>query len=142
MRHRNHTAKLGRTGSHKRCLMANMVKSLIEQGRIETSVAKAKEARRYADQMITLAKNDTIANRRHALATLMVRRNALTSRAARQVKEGDTRSCNRDRLVIDKLFGELGPRFAGRQGGYTRIVRTYARRGDHSEQCILEYLSA
>lgn len=140
MRHRKHTAKLGRTTSHKRCLMANIVKSLIQKGRIETSVAKAKEARRYADKMVTLAKDDTLANRRRALALLMVRRNPLTSKEARLAKGGDTSVYNDDRFLLSKLFGELGPRFAERQGGYTRIIRTYNRRGDHSEQCVLEYL--
>ena len=120
--------------------MANMLKSLIERERIETTVAKAKELRRHADRMITLAKRDTLATRRRALASLMVRRNALTSKETRAARGGDLSVCNNDRLLLKKLFGELGPRFAQRNGGYTRIVRTGSRRGDNALHCIIEYL--
>ncbi|MBJ7448756.1 MAG: 50S ribosomal protein L17 [Parachlamydiales bacterium] len=142
MRHRKHTFKLGRTSSHRRCMIANMLKSLIEHGRIETSVAKAKELRRHADKMVTLAKKNTLATRRKAIAELMVSFNSLTSKEARAVKEKDEKSCyNTDRRVIDILFSELGVRFANRNGGYTRILRTGCQVGDSSEQCIIEYIA-
>ena len=141
MRHKKRTDKLGRTTSHRRCLMANMLKSLIEHERIETTVPKAKVLRRYADKMVTLAKRGDLASRRRATAELMVRRNALTSKEARQAKSGNTAAYNNDRLVVEKLFGEIGPRFADRQGGYTRIVRTSRRVGDNAECCIIEYLT-
>ena len=142
MRHGKHTFKIGRTSSHRRCLIANMLKSLIEHGRIETTVTKAKELRRHADRMITLAKNNTLASRRLAIAELMIRYNTLTPKEAREVKEKKTDApYNGDRKVIGILFGELSQRFAARNGGYTRIIRTADRVGDNAPQCIIEFLS-
>jgi large subunit ribosomal protein L17 len=80
MRHAKQTEKLGRTSSHRRCLMANQLKSLVEHGRIETTVAKAKILRRHADRLVTLAKRGTLASRRAAIAKLMIRFNPLTSK--------------------------------------------------------------
>ncbi len=141
MRHRKHTFKIGRTSSHRRCLIANMLKSLIEHGRIETSVTKAKELRRHADRMVTLAKKNTLASKRKAISELMVSFNSLSPKEAREVKQkGKQDSYNTDRTVIQKLFGDLGVRFASRQGGYTRIIRTGVRVGDSSDNCIIEYL--
>lgn len=142
MRHRNHSEKLSRTSSHRRCLFANMLKALIINERIETTVPKAKALRRYADQMITLAKKNTLSSRRQAIAWMMVRFNKLTPKEARSVKSGDTSACNDDRLVIEKLFDDLGGRFTNRQGGYTRIVKTGRRIGDNAQTCIIEYLGS
>lgn len=141
MRHRKRNLKLGRTSSHNRCMIANMLKSLIEEERIVTTVAKAKELRRHADRMITYAKKNTLASRRHAIAKLMVRYNTLTSKEMRQAKEGNTSVYNMDRRVILKLFDTLGPRFESREGGYTRIIRAANRAGDNAQTCVLEYLS-
>ncbi len=140
MRHGKHTFKVGRTGSHRRCMLANMLKSLIENDRIETTVVKAKELRRHADRLITMAKKDTLAARRNAIAELMVSFNPLTAKEARAAKKGDRSSYSRDRLVIDKLFGELKNRFTTRQGGYTRIIRAGDRVGDNAPTCYIEYL--
>lgn len=140
MRHAKRTCKLGRNASHRRCLMANMLKSLIEHGSIQTTVAKAKELRRYADRMVTLAKKDDLASRRRANAAMMVRYNSLTSKEARRAKAGDLSSYNNDRTVIRKLFEEIGPRYKERQGGYTRIVRLDNRVGDAAELCMIEYI--
>ena len=74
MRHRKHTFKIGRTGSHRRSMIANMLKSLIENGRISTTVVKAKELRRHADRMITLAKKNTLASRRKACRMAALKR--------------------------------------------------------------------
>ncbi len=141
MRHRKHTFKIGNTSSHNRCLISNMLKSLIHKERIVTTVAKAKELRRYADKMITLAKKNTLASRRKAIAELMISYNTLTSKEARQVKGGNTHHHNVDRQIIPKLFDTLGPRFANRNGGYTRIVRMDNRVGDNAPTCLIEYLS-
>ncbi len=142
MRHRKNTFKLGRNCGHRRSLVANMLKALIENERIVTSVTKAKILRSEADKMITLAKKNTLASRRQAIGELMVRFNALTSKEARSAKKGDTSAYNGDRKVIGKLFGELGPRFAQRNGGYTRLIKTAAsRKGDNSEKCIIEFLA-
>ncbi len=84
MRHGKHTFKIGRTASHRRCLIANMLKSLIAHERIETTVTKAKELRRHADRMITLAKENTLASRRRAVAELMVQFNALLQKKREQ----------------------------------------------------------
>lgn len=140
MRHLKNTIKLNRTTSHRRCLFANMLKSLIFHGRIKTTLAKAKALRRYADKMVTLAKKNTLASRRQAIAEMMIRYNQLTPKEARQAKEGNTSSFNVDRQVIDILFDKLGPRFEGRQGGYTRILRYKNRIGDNAETCLIEYL--
>lgn len=140
MRHGKNTFKLGRTASHRRCLVANMLKSLIMKGQIETTITKAKKIRRHADQMVTLAKKNTLATRRKATAELMIRHNALTSKEARAVKKGQTAAMNDDRQVVNKLFNELGKRFENRAGGYTRIIRLNNRVGDGAEKCILQYL--
>lgn len=140
MRHLKDTCKLSRTSSHRRCMFANMLKSLIEHGRIETTVAKAKALRRYADKMVTLAKKNTLATRRRASSEMMISYNTLTSKEARAAKAGDKSSYNGDRQVIDILFGQLGPRFAARTGGYTRIIKNKRRVGDNAQTCFIEYL--
>jgi large subunit ribosomal protein L17 len=114
MRHRKHTVKLSRTSSHRKAMFRNMVTSLLAQERIETTVAKAKEARRFADRMVTLAKRGTLHARRQALAYVM------------------------DEEVVAKLFSVLGPRYADRNGGYTRVIRTGFRQGDGADLAILE----
>ena len=141
MRHGKDTFKIGRTASHRRCMIANMLKSLIEHGRIETTERKAKELRRHADQMVTLAKKNTLASRRKAVAELMISYNALTTKEARAAKGGKKESHNADRKVIGQLFSVLGPRFATRNGGYTRIIKKDFRVGDNAPSCFIEYLA-
>lgn len=114
MRHRKRTVKLSRTSSHRKAMFRNMVTSLLEKERIETTVAKAKEARRLADRMVTLAKKSTLHARRQALAFIM------------------------DKEVVSKLFSVLAERYADRNGGYTRIIRTGFRRGDGAELALVE----
>lgn len=140
MRHGKHTFKIGRTGSHRSCMLSNMLKSLIENERITTTVVKAKELRRRADRMITMAKKNTLASKRNAIAELKIVFNTLSTKEARKAKAGDKSSHSRDRLVIDKLFGELKDRFAARNGGYTRIIRKGDRIGDAAPTCYIEYL--
>ncbi len=140
MRHGKHTFKVGRTGSHRRAMLVNMLKSLIEAGRIQTTVVKAKELRRHADRMITLAKKNTLAAKRNAIAALRISFNPLTTKEARRAKKGDETSYSKDRFVIEKLFGELREKFSTRNGGYTRIIRTGDRIGDSAPTCYIEYL--
>lgn len=141
MRHAKRKYKLGRTGSHKRAMIANMLKDLIDHGKIETSVIKAKELKRHADRMITLAKKDTLASRRTVIRKLRIRYNQLTPKEARNAKNNDDKTAyNTDRRVVDKLFSELKQRHLERNGGYTRIIRTGHQVGDSSPQCILEYI--
>ena len=140
MRHQKNTVKLNRTSAHRRCMFANMLKSLVTHERIETTLAKAKVLKRYADKLITLAKKNTLAARRQAIAELMIRFNELTPKEARAARSGDTSAYNDDRLVIDKLFGELGQRFVQRAGGYTRIIKKECRVGDGTQKCLIEYL--
>jgi large subunit ribosomal protein L17 len=121
-------------------MIANMLKSLIEHERIETTITKAKELRRHADYLITLAKKNTLATKRRAIADLMIRYNTLTPKDQRAVKKGSLNSYNADRLVINKLFQVLGARFVSRQGGYTRIVKNDFRVGDNAATCFIEYL--
>lgn len=141
MRHRKDTRKLGRTTSHRRALSANMLKALVQEERIVTTVAKGKSLKREADKLITLAKKNSLAARRCAIAKLSIRYNPLTSKEKRRAKEGDTTAYNTDRKVIGKLFDTLGPRFAERPGGYTRLVRLGNRVGDNAQTCVLEFLS-
>lgn len=141
MRHRKRVLKLGRTSSHNRCMVANLLKSLIHEGRVETTVAKAKELRRHADRMVTLAKKNTLASKRAAISKLMIQYNPLTSKEARRAKEGKQDAYNHDRQVIGKLFTTLGPRFATREGGYTRIIQGPSRVGDNAPVCVIEFLT-
>lgn len=143
MRHGKDTFKIGRTASHRRCMIANMLKSLIEHERIETTVVKAKELRRHADRMVTLAKKNTLASRRKAIAEMMITYNPLTTKEARAIKTGGkTDACyNTDRKVVAKLFDALAVRFATRNGGYTRIIKKGDRVGDSAPTCFIEYLA-
>src|SRR6185369_4830827 len=115
MRHRNSGRKLSRNSSHRHALMRNMVTSLIEHGSIRTTDAKAKELRRWADRMVTLGKQDTIAARRRARAFVQTD------------------------AAVSKLFSEVAPRFANRAGGYTRIIKIGQRAGDAAPISIIEF---
>lgn len=116
MRHQVQKKRLGRHTSHRQAMMRNMVTSLIEMERITTTLAKAKELRRVADQMVTLAKRSSLHARRQAAAVV------------------------RSRLAVRKLFDELGPRFKSRNGGYTRILKLGSRWGDGAPMAFIEYL--
>lgn len=140
MRHAKRSFKIGRTASHRRCLIANMLKSLIEHGSIETTVVKAKELRRHADKMVTLAKKNTLASKRLAKGRLMLSYNTLTSSDVKAAKEGDLSVYNADRKVLGKLFNEIGQRYVERNGGYTRIIRLGTQRGDNSQKCLIQFV--
>jgi large subunit ribosomal protein L17 len=114
MRHHRAGRKLGRDSAHRKALYANLTGSLIEHGRIRTTVAKAKEVRPIAEQMITLARRGDVHSRRQALKFL------------------------RSQDVVHKLFSEVAPRFADRPGGYARIVKLGPRQGDAAEMAYLE----
>jgi large subunit ribosomal protein L17 len=114
MRHRKDHRKLSRTASHRRALLRNLVTALFQYERIETTVAKAKESRRLAERLITFAKRGDLAARRHVAS--FVTRPAVTS----------------------KLFSEIAPWYAERNGGYTRILRIGRRLGDAGETAYLE----
>jgi len=114
MRHRNGLRKLNRTSEHRAAMLRNMCVSLLQHEAIKTTVPKAKELRRVVEPLITLAKEATVANRRLAFARL------------------------RDRDVVTKLFNELGPRFATRPGGYTRILKMGYRVGDNAPMAFVE----
>lgn len=118
MRHLVDSRKLGRTTPHRLALFRNLLSALITHDRIETTLPKAKELRRWADWMVTLGKDGTLAARR---------------RAARWVQ---------DDAALKKLFGNLSERFKERKGGYTRIMRMGQRHGDNAPMAIIEYLSA
>ena len=114
MRHRKSGRHLNRTSSHRKAMFSNMAASLIEHEIIKTTVPKAKELRRVAEPLITLAKNDTVANRRLAFARL------------------------RSKAAVGKLFTELGPRYEERPGGYTRILKAGYRHGDAAPVAFIE----
>lgn len=108
------TRKLGRPTASRMAMLRAMVTFLLEKGRIETTVTRAKEVRSMTEKMITIAKNPTLANKRLVYAFV--------------TKES----------VAKKLFDEIAPQYEGRNGGYTRIIKTGARRGDAAEMAIIE----
>ena len=106
--------KLGRTTPHRRAMLRNLTTDLLREGRIETTVTRARETRRMAEKMITLGKRGDLHARRQALAYIF------------------------DESVVTKLFEEIAPEYADRQGGYTRILKKGPRRGDGAEMAIIE----
>uniref|UniRef100_A0A7V5XGM2 Large ribosomal subunit protein bL17 n=1 Tax=Thermodesulfobacterium geofontis TaxID=1295609 RepID=A0A7V5XGM2_9BACT len=114
MRHRKVSRKLGRDTEHHEAILRNMVTDLFKHGRVTTTLAKAKELRRLADRMITLAKRGDLASRRRALAFI------------------------KDKNVVKKLFNQLREKYLDRSGGYTRIIKIGPRRGDSSIMTIVE----
>ena len=118
MRHQNKTVKLGRTAEHRKALLANQVCSLIEHQRIKTTLAKAKAVRPLAEKMVTLGKNGSLHARRTALAVL------------------------RQKSAVKKLFDDIAPRSASRNGGYTRIVKLGARKSDSAPVAFIEWVDA
>lgn len=122
--------KLGRTSSQRKALLRDLTTDLIVNGSIKTTEARAKEVRKTADKMITLAKRGDLASRRQAAAFL---RNVVAD-----VKEdGDN---VRVQSALQHLFEDLAPKFADRKGGYTRILKTMPRRGDGAQMVILEFV--
>lgn len=115
MRHKKLDKKLGRSPEHRQALMASLVCALIERKRITTSLAKAKQARRLAEKMVTLGRRGTLASRRRAIAKL------------------------RKATIVAKLLAEIVPPMAGRNGGYTRILKLGPRRSDGTEMVLLEW---
>ncbi len=116
MRHRLGLRKLNRTSSHRLAMLRNMTVSLLRHEVIKTTLPKAKELRRVAEPILTLGKNPSLANRRLAFARL------------------------RDREIVTKLFDELGPRYAARNGGYSRILKFGFRKGDNAPMALVELM--
>ena len=117
MRHGNAFRKFNRSVAHRRALFRNLATSLILKESFETTVAKAKDLRRVVEKIITLGKQDTLARRRQAYGYLL------------------------SKEAVHKLFADIGPRFKGRDGGYTRIVRTRVRPGDAAELAQIELVA-
>ena len=134
MRHLKRTAKLGRTGTHRNAMLANMVCSLIKHKRITTTLAKAKAARSVAEKIVSLGKQGTVHARRLATARLHAR--GSTERMTKAEKQ--KWRTNED--VIRILFEDIAPAFKGRAGGYTRIVQLEQRPGDAAQKAILEWV--
>jgi large subunit ribosomal protein L17 len=118
MRHQKKTVKLGLTAAHRKALLANQVCSLIEHQRIKTTLAKAKAVRPLAEKMVTLGKKGSLHARRTALAVL------------------------RQKGAVKKLFDDIAPRSATRNGGYTRIVKLGARKSDSAPVAFIEWVDA
>jgi len=116
MKHARAGRKLGRDSAHRKALYSNLAGALIEHGRIQTTEAKAKAVKPFAEKMITLGRRGDLAARRQALAQL------------------------RSQDVVHQLFAEVAPRFAERPGGYTRIVKLGPRQGDAAEMVYLEFV--
>lgn len=116
MRHRKSGRKLNRNSSHRKAMFKNMTASLVEHEVIKTTLPKAKELRRVAEPLITLSKEDSVANRRLAFDRL------------------------RNKATVGKLFSDLGPRFKDRPGGYIRILKCGFRKGDNAPMAYVELL--
>jgi large subunit ribosomal protein L17 len=116
MRHRKSGRKFNRTSAHRKAMFRNMTASLVEHELIKTTLPKAKELRRVAEPLITLSKNDSVANRRLAFSRL------------------------RDDAAVAKLFNDLGPRFVERPGGYLRILKCGFRTGDNAPMAFVEVI--
>lgn len=116
MRHRSGLRKLNRTSSHRLAMFRNMTVSLLRHEVIKTTLPKAKELRRVAEPILTLGKSPSLANRRLAFARL------------------------RDREIVTKLFDELGPRYATRNGGYLRVLKFGFRQGDNAPMALIELM--
>mgnify|MGYP001818451146 FL=1 len=114
MRHHKSGRKLNRNSSHRKAMFSNMTNSLFDHEIIKTTLPKAKELRRVAEPLITLAKKDSVANRRSAFSSL------------------------RDKEMVGKLFNELAPRYKDRPGGYTRIMKCGFRSGDAAPMAYIE----
>lgn len=114
MRHGNGLRKLNRTSSHRLAMFRNMAVALLQHEAIKTTLPKAKELRRIVEPLITMGKSPTLANKRLAFARL------------------------RDREIVLKLFAEIGPRYAARNGGYTRILKMGFRQGDNAPMAYME----
>jgi large subunit ribosomal protein L17 len=136
MRHRKRSATLGRKPAHRRSLLTNQAVSLILEERIETTVTRAKETRRLAEKLVTLGKKGKLHHRRRAIALLRP-----STRVKHLIDGGDIPTTAKQEAVR-KLFNELGPRYAERPGGYTRIMRIGQRKGDAAEMCLIEFVEA
>lgn len=117
MRHGKRGRKLGRTASHKKAMLNNLATSLFDNGKVRTTLPKAKELRGVAERLISFAKRGDLHARRQVLRRIQ------------------------NKVVVTKLFDEIGPSFAARNGGYTRIFKIGPRRGDNSELCLIELVT-
>jgi len=116
MRHRVNGRKFGRESGHRNLMLKNLVKSLVEHGKIHTTLAKAKEIRSLAERLITYGKKNTVHHRRLAYRILQ------------------------NRTLVKKVFDELAPQFSDREGGYTRLFKSGFRRGDAAAMAIIEFI--
>lgn len=116
MRHRVEGRKFGRETDARRLMMRNLVKSMVEHGQINTTLAKAKEMRRFVERVVTYGKNNTVHSRRLAYSVLG------------------------DRDLVKKLFDEIAPAFADRNGGYTRVLKAGFRRGNNAPMAIIQFV--
>ena len=118
MRHQLSGRQLSRNSSHRKALMRNMAAALLREEKIRTTLPKAKELRRVVEPLITLGKSDSLAGRRRAMSQL------------------------RDTTLVEKLFGDIGPRFRARAGGYTRILKMEPRMGDMAPMAFMQLVEA
>ena len=116
MRHQKRINHLGRTAAHRKAMLSNMACSLIKHKRISTTLAKAKELRKYIEPLVTKSKNDTTHSRRTVFSYLQ------------------------DKVAVTELYREISQKIADRPGGYTRILKTCFRQGDNAEMCIIEFV--
>jgi large subunit ribosomal protein L17 len=139
--------RLGGSPAHERLLLANLATSLFTHGRITTTEAKAKRLRPLAERLITKAKNAHLANEEYAKATPEAERKDKYSESGFKISPGalhnrrEITKVIRDKDVVHRLLAEIGPFFIGRDGGYTRIVKTLPRKGDNARMAIIELVN-
>ena len=129
MNHRNAFRQLNRTASHRRAMFRNLATSLVLHNKIETTLPKAKELKRIADKLVTLGKKNNLHARRQAMTYLF---------AINRTVDGETEKWT----AVHKLFTEIAPRYAARNGGSTRVIRTRKRDGDKTQLALIEFVES
>ncbi len=129
MRHKKPLKKLNRTPAHRRALLRNLATSLVLHDSIETTLPKAKALKRVADKLVTLGKTDTLHRRRTAMKYLF---------AVNREETGNAQKLT----PVHRLFEEIAPRYADRNGGYTRVIRTRKRDGDKAQMAVIQFVEA
>lgn len=129
MRHQHAFRKFSRTPAHRRAMFRNLATALVLNGKLETTVEKAKELKRIADKLVTLGKSDTLHNRRQAMRYLM---------PINKEADGNAQKWT----AVHKLFTEIAPGFSTRAGGYTRVIRTTVRQGDKAQLAYIGFVES
>ena len=143
MRHRVYGRKLGRKTNHRKAMFRNMAVALFTHGQITTTVPKAKALRPFVEKLITMAKKGDLHNRRRAISTLGGDKNMMVSEDGEGIERNRFGELQKAPKIVKHLFDEIGPRYADRDGGYTRIIRLGTNRlGDGTDLCVIQLVGS